>query len=99
INKTEGLECVVTAVKLAARADCDERLREERLAHSPALLARSHLTCPYVNQFLGPPPSVCTSDSTHAPAQRQPISSDRSRSRRRPVRRIRPPTAPAGATC
>src|SRR6185312_12221518 len=42
-----------------------------------ALLARSHLTCPYVNQFVGPPPSLCTSDRTRGPAQRQPISNDR----------------------
>jgi hypothetical protein len=38
-----------------------------------ALLARSHLTCPYVNQFVGPPPSLCTNDRTGGYGQRQAI--------------------------
>src|SRR6476619_7869022 len=52
VGLTERLGGRVTAGNSPARA-----------GESPVLLARSHLTCPYVNQFVGPPPSLCTDEA------------------------------------
>ncbi|MDT5211861.1 MAG: hypothetical protein QOK18_100 [Mycobacterium sp.] len=68
-DKTEGLGGRVAAENSLARAG-DPHVEQRIL---PVLLAGSHLTCPYVIQFLGPPPFSCTSDRTPEPMARQPI--------------------------